>query len=79
MSEKHSCEDCVHFRRAPYQAKHEGCYLPANMVGKQKDAYLDEQQIPGDHEEINRDGDCPDHRARVERPSFFQRLFSLGA
>jgi len=73
------CHECVHFRRAPYEARKEGCYLPKNMVAKQKDAYLDEQQLPGDHEKINLRGDCPDFEARPAKPSILRRLFALGA
>lgn len=73
------CRTCVHFRSAPYETKFEGCYLEKNMVSKQKQACLDEQQLPGDHRKINRLGDCPDHRARAAQPSFWQRLISLGA
>lgn len=79
MADTVHCTDCRHFRAAPYEAKKTGCYLPANMEGKQKDAFLDEQQIPGDHERINRNGDCKDFAARAERPPLLQRLFSLGA
>jgi len=73
------CEDCIHFRSAPFQARIAGCFHPDHMPGKQKAAYLDEQQIPGDHEAINRDGDCGEYTARPERPSFLSRLFGLGA
>ena len=79
MANPVSCETCVHFRGAPYEARRAGCYLPANMPGRQKLAYLDEQQIPGDNEQINRKGDCPDHEARQARPSLLKRLFSKGA
>ena len=73
------CRNCVHFRSAPYEARKEGCYLSKNMPQRQDAAYLDEQQIPGDHETINIRGDCPDYEAREPQPSLFQRLFSLGA
>lgn len=73
------CRTCAHFRSAPYETKFEGCYLEKNMVSKQKQLCLDEQQLPGDHQKINRLGDCPDHRARARKPSFWQRLWSLGA
>ena len=79
MADTVRCADCRHFRSAPYEAKKAGCYLPANMQGKQKDAFLDEQQLPGDHERINRDGDCPDFEARAARAPLLQRLFKLGA
>ena len=73
------CVDCVHFRSAPYEAGREGCYLPANMSSKQTAAYLDEQQIPGDHWKINIRGDCADFEPRPERAPLWQRLFDLGA
>ena len=73
------CQDCVHFRSAPYEAKIAGCYLPENMPQKQRAAFLDEQQIPGDHERINARGDCPDHEARARKPTLWQRLVSMGA
>ena len=73
------CKNCRHFRSAPWEAKHEGCYHPELMQAKQKDAFLDEQQMPGDHERINRNGDCKDFAARKKPLAFFQRLFSLGA
>ena len=71
------CKRCVHFRAAPYEARVDGCYLPKNMPSKQKLAYLDEQQLAGDHRAINRDGDCPDFQARVQQASLWRRL--LGA
>jgi len=73
------CRTCVHFRSAPYETKFEGCYLEKNMVSKQKQACLDEQQLPGNHLQINRMGDCPDHAARPARLSFWKRLWALGA
>ena len=42
------CQICRHFRSAPYEARFEGCYLEKNMVSKQKQLCLDEQQLPGD-------------------------------
>ena len=78
-SAKVDCRNCVHFRSAPYETKFEGCYLEKNMVSKQKLSCLDEQQLPGDHHKINGLGDCPDHRARARKPSFWRRLWSQGA
>lgn len=78
-SPKVDCRTCVHFRSAPYQAKFEGCYLEKNMPSKQKQACLDEQQLPGDHRKINLRGDCPDYRARAQRASLWQRILALGA
>ena len=77
--EKVDCGNCVHFRAAPYEAKLEGCYLPDNMPSKQTARYLDEQQLPGDHEKINRDGDCADFNARWSKLSLWRRILSLGA
>ena len=79
MGKKVDCRNCVHFRSAPYEARLEGCYFPGNMPVKQSARYLDEQQQPGDHERINRNGDCPDYEERAERVPFWQRIFSLGA
>lgn len=73
------CTRCRHLRTAPYQAKCTGCYHPTHLVGKQKDAYLDEQQMPGDHTQINRGGDCAEYEPLPGRLSLLRRLFSLGA
>jgi len=78
MNEKRvECADCVHFRRAPYQARVDGCYFPGNMPSKQSARYLDEQQLAGDPEKINLRGDCPDFEAKPAKPSVWRRL--LGA
>lgn len=69
------CEDCVHFRTAPYQAPRTGCYHPDHMTVRQKDAYLDEQQKPGDHEKINLRGDCATFEQRPAAIPFWRRLF----
>ena len=74
MSEKVDCRRCQHFRSAPFEARFEGCYLPGNMPSKQSAAYLDEQQIPGRSDKINRNGDCPDYLARETKPSLLKRL-----
>lgn len=76
---KVDCKKCRHFRSAPYEAKKEGCYFPANMPQKQTDAFLDEQQIPGDHRAINRRGDCPDFQAEESSRGFLDWLFSESA
>ena len=78
-AQKVDCRDCIHFRSAPFEARHAGCYLPKNMPVKQKDAYLDEQQLPGNHEKINILGDCPDFQAHEPKLSLWQRILSLGA
>lgn len=76
MSENRDCRLCVHFRSAPYETRLEGCYLPDNMQSKQDAFYLDEQQLPGNHEKINFHGDCADFSARQKKPSFWQRLIA---
>ncbi len=75
----HPCSTCVHFRRAPYEAKRAGCYHPKLMQGKQKDAFLDEQQVPGDPDVLNRNNDCAYWQAHAAAASLLRRLFSLGA
>jgi hypothetical protein len=76
---KADCHVCKHFRSAPYEARVAGCYLEKNMPSKQKQACLDEQQLPGDHEKINLRGDCPDFVARAKKPTLWQRLWAIGA
>ena len=75
-SEKASCKNCVHFRSAPYEARIDGCFLPANMDSKQSASYLDEQQIPGDHMILNRAGKCTDFEAKPTKLSFLQGLIA---
>jgi hypothetical protein len=74
VAKRADCRRCKHFRGAPFEARLEGCYLPKNMVSKQSARYLDEQQLPGDHEVINRNGDCPDFEPRPARRRLWQRL-----
>ena len=76
---KVDCKDCVHFRKAPYEARLDGCYFPKNMPSKQGARYLDEQQEAGNHEKINLRGDCPDFEAQERPISIWRRLLSLGA
>lgn len=76
---KVQCKDCRHFRQAPYEAPRTGCWHRDNLVVRQKDAYLDEQQIPGNHRKINLRGDCPQFESRPARPSLLRRILSLGA
>ena len=76
---KVACENCVHFRSAPYEARKDGCYLPDNMPAKQSARYLDEQQLAGDHRKINLRGDCPDHEARPVELPWWRTLFRVGA
>lgn len=73
------CRRCVHFRSAPFEAKFEGCYLEKNMLSRQKQLCLDEQQLPGNHVKINLRGDCPDFQERTRKTSFWQRLWAVGA
>jgi hypothetical protein len=75
--ERVDCQRCAHFRRAPYEARWEGCYHPDHLKVKQKEGYLDEQQLPGNHRAINRDGDCVDYEARPVERSVWKWL--LGA
>ena len=76
---KVDCNACRHFREAPYEAPRTGCWHPKNLVVTQKAAYLDEQQVPGDHRKINLRGDCEQFEARVRKPSLLQRILSMGA
>ncbi|MFT4537902.1 MAG: hypothetical protein ACI841_004028 [Planctomycetota bacterium] len=71
------CKACRHFRTAPYQARKTGCWNPANMPVKQKEAFLDEQQTPGDHRRINMNADCEQFEDVPAKPSLFKRLFSF--
>lgn len=76
---QNDCKDCRHFRQAPYEAAHTGCWHPDHLKVSQKDAFLDEQQKPGDHRRINFRGDCAQFEARPAKPSFWKRLLSMGA
>ena len=71
------CNACRHFRTAPYQARKTGCWHPDNMVVSQKDAYLDEQQIPGNHLRLNKAADCGAFEAKPAKKPLMRRLFSL--
>jgi hypothetical protein len=71
-----NCADCKHFRRAPDEVKRDGCYHPELMRASQKDAYLDEQQIPGDHKKLNLRGDCKKFEARERPPAWWRLLLS---
>ena len=42
----------------------------------QKDAYLNEQETPGDHRAINRRGDCAQFEPRERQKSLLSRLLS---
>lgn len=47
------------------------------MPVKQKEAFLDEQQTPGDHRRINMNADCEQFEDVPAKPSLFKRLFSF--
>ncbi|MDA1263693.1 MAG: hypothetical protein O2816_01280 [Planctomycetota bacterium] len=74
-----NCNDCIHFRKAPYQAPRTGCWHPDSMKVTQKEAFLDEQQQPGNHRKINLRGDCGLFEQGAAKLSFLKRLFKLGA
>jgi len=76
VTKRVSCSDCTHFRQAPHEAPRTGCYLPEFMPVKQKDAFLKEQELPGDHRKLNLRGDCPKWEARPKKRSFWQRLMA---
>ena len=76
---KVACKDCRHFREAPYQAPRTGCWHPDHVVARQKEAFLDEQQLPGDHRKINLRGDCGQWERRAPRPSLLKRILRMGA
>ena len=73
------CRRCRHFRAAPYEAKRDGCYHPELMESKQGAAFLDAQQVPGDHERINAHGDCAHFEPRPAARRLWTRLFSRSA
>ena len=74
VTKKVDCRDCRHFKQAPYQAPRTGCYFPDFMVSKQKDAFLKQQEIPGDHRKINLRGDCAKFEPHAKKPSLWDRL-----
>lgn len=74
-----NCKDCHHLRTAPYEAPLTGCWHPDNMKVTQKEAFLDQQQQPGDNRKINLRGDCAQYEAKPTRPSLWQRLLRIGA
>ena len=78
MSEKNRvhCSDCTHFRAAPHQSRISGCFKDTNMTNRQKEACLDEQQIPGDHEKLNLRGDCSEFEAKPVKASLWKRLLA---
>jgi hypothetical protein len=70
------CENCIHYRTAPYEAPHTGCWHPDHMKVKQKDAWLDQQQLPGDARKINLRGDCAQYEERPARLPFWKRIIT---
>lgn len=76
-----ACADCVHFHAYPFGdgtvwKRKTGCYHPDLMVQKQSDVFLREQQVPGDHEQLNLRGDCAKFEALPPRPTALQRFFT---
>ena len=76
---KVECKDCRFFRTAPYEANKTGCWHPDHLQVVQKDAYLDQQQTPGDHRKINLRRDCAQYESRPPKPSLLSRILSMGA
>ena len=70
------CNECRHFQCAPYEARIDGCFHPDHMKVSQKDAYLNEQETPGDHRAINRRGDCAQFEPKERDKSLLSRLLS---
>lgn len=73
------CKDCRWFREAPYEAKRTGCWHPDHMKVTQKDAFLDQQQEPGNHRKINLRGNCSTYEPKPAKPGFLERILKLGA
>jgi len=73
------CKACRWYREAPYEANITGCWHPENMKVTQKEAFLDQQQQPGDHKKINLRHDCPRYEVKPARPSLLERLLRRGA
>ncbi len=76
---KVSCTNCRHFLAKPYEAPHTGCWHPDNMASSQKDGYLDQQQLPGDHRTINLRGDCASFEAKPKKLTLWERFLRMGA
>lgn len=73
---KSNCQDCKYFKTAPYEAPHTGCYHPDNMVTSQKERYLDQQQLPGDHRKLNLMGDCDKFAPKAKKAPLWKRLLA---
>ncbi len=71
------CEDCLYLRvrpgGTPWKRK-SGCFHPELVEQSQSDRFLQEQIIPGDHEKLNRRGDCPKFTPGPRRLSLVQRV-----
>ena len=70
------CKDCRYFKEAPYEASRTGCWYPEFMEQTQKDAFLKQQELPGDHEKINLRGDCAKWEQRPAKRSFWKRMMA---
>ena len=70
------CKECCHFKSAPYEARIDGCFHPDHMKVSQKDAYLNEQETPGNHRAINRRGDCATFEGKSQERPFIARLLN---
>ena len=76
VTKKVDCRDCRWLKLAPYEAPRTGCYFPDFMPGKQKDAFLKEQEQPGDHRKLNLRGDCAKFEQRTAKKGFWKKLLS---
>lgn len=76
VAKKVHCEGCAHFKRAPEEAPLTGCWFPDFMQVKQKENFLKQQEVPGDHKKINMRGDCPKWEPRPRKPSLWQKLLA---
>ncbi|MFN0242863.1 MAG: hypothetical protein ACKVWV_08240 [Planctomycetota bacterium] len=76
VAKKVHCETCVHFKRAPKEAHLTGCYLPEFMPVKQKENFLKQQELPGDHKKLNMRGDCAKWEPRPKKPSLWKQLLA---
>lgn len=70
------CKTCSHFRSAPYEARIDGCFHPDHMKVTQKEAFLQEQETPGNHRILNLRGDCAEFEPEAPKRSFFSRIRS---
>ena len=70
------CNACRHFKAAPYEARIDGCFHPDHMKVSQKDAYLNEQETPGNHRAINRRGNCEEFEPDAPKRSLLSRILS---